>query len=148
MKKLILLTSFLILSWNTFSQTATTQTSTVVKTEIKTDTTQVCIPTPIARQVAKDLIRLDGCKEEIKLLEAKIEKLESISQVKSIMLEMHDEQNKNDAYIIKQLEEQVQQYDNLSTDLKKELKQSRTKSFLWKVGTFLGVITSSYLLIK
>lgn len=98
--------------------------------------------------MAKDLIRLDGCKEEIKLLEAKIDKLESISQVKSIMLEMHDEQDKNNAYIIKQLEEQVQQYDNMSSDLKKELKQSRTKSFLWKVGTFLGVITSSYLLIK
>ena len=104
MKKLILLTSFLILSWNTFSQTATTQTSTVVKTEIKTDTTQVCLPTPIARQVAKDLIRLDGCKEEIKLLESKIDKMQDVSKIKDIMLEMHEEKDTNNEYIIKQLE--------------------------------------------
>ena len=144
MKKLILLTSFLILSWNTFSQTATTQPLTVVKT----DTTQVCLPTPIARQVAKDLLRLDGCKEEIKLLESKIDKMQDVSKIKDIMLEMHEEKDTNNEYIIKQLELQVGQYDKLSDDLRKELKQQRVKSFLWKVGTFVGILTSSYLLIK
>jgi hypothetical protein len=98
--------------------------------------------------VAKDLIRLDGCKEEIKLLESKIDKLQDISKVKDVMLEMHEEKDTNNQYIIKQLELQVQQYDKLSDDLHKELKQQRTKSFLWKVGTFVGIITTSYLLIK
>jgi TolA-binding protein len=144
MKKLILLTSFLILSWNTFSQTATTQPLTIVKT----DTTQVCIPTPVARQVAKDLLRYDGCIEEIKLLESKIGKLEDISKVKTIMLEMHEDKDKNSQFIIGQLELQVQQYDKLSSDLKKELKQQRTKSFLWKLGTYLGIGATSYLLLK
>ena len=144
MKKLILLTSFLILSWNTFSQTATTQPLTVVKT----DTTQVCLPTPIARQVAKDLIRLDGCKEEVKLLETKIDRLNDVSLIKDAMMEMHEEKDTNNQYIIKQLELQVGQYDKLSDDLRKELKQQRVKSFLWKVGTFVGILTSSYLLIK
>ena len=144
MKKLILLTSFLILSWNTFSQTATTQPLTVVKT----DTTQVCLPTPIARQVAKDLIRLDGCKEEVKLLETKIDRLNDVSLIKDAMMEMHEEKDTNNQYIIKQLELQVGQYDKLSNDLRKELKQQRVKSFLWKVGTFAGILTSSYLLIK
>jgi len=144
MKKLILLTSFLILSWNTFSQTATTQTLTVVKT----DTTQVCLPTPIARQVAKDLLRLDGCKEEVKLLETKIDRLNDVSLIKDAMMEMHEEKDTNNQYIIKQLELQVGQYDKLSDDLRKELKQQRVKSFLWKVGTFVGILTSSYLLIK
>jgi TolA-binding protein len=144
MKKLILLTSFLILSWNTFSQTATTQTLTIVKT----DTTEVCIPTPIARQVAKDLLRYDGCIEEIKLLESKIDKMQDISKVKDIMLEMHEDKDKNSQFIIGQLESQVQQYDKLSSDLKKELKQQRTKSFLWKVGTGIGIIASSFLLLQ
>jgi len=98
--------------------------------------------------VAKDLIRLDGCKEEIKLLESKIDKMQDVSKIKDIMLEMHEEKDTNNEYIIKQLELQVGQYDKLSDDLRKELKQQRTKSFLWKVGTFLGVVTSSYLLIK
>jgi uncharacterized protein YbaP (TraB family) len=91
---------------------------------------------------------LDGCKEEIKLLESKIDKMQDISKVKDVMLEMYEEKDTNNQYIIGQLELQVGQYDKLSSDLKKELKQQRTKSFLWKVGTFLGVVTSSYLLIK
>jgi uncharacterized protein YbaP (TraB family) len=91
---------------------------------------------------------LDGCKEEIKLLESKIDKMQDISKVKDVMLEMYEDKDKNSQYIIGQLELQVGQYDKLSSDLKKELKQQRTKSFLWKVGTFLGVVTSSYLLIK
>jgi len=144
MKKVILLISFLTLSWNTFSQTDTTKPS----QETKTDSTQVCLPTPIARQVAKDLIRLDGCKEEVKLLESKIDKLQDISKVKDIMLEMHEEKDKNNQYVINQLELQVKQYEKLSKDLTKELKGQKTKSFLWKLGTFVGVITTSYLLIK
>jgi len=144
MKKVILLISFLTLSWNTFSQTDTTKPS----QETKTDSTQVCLPTPIARQVAKDLIRLDGCKEEVKLLESKIDKLQDISKVKDIMLEMHEDKDKNNQYVINQLELQVKQYEKLSYDLKKELKGQKVKSFLWKLGTFVGVITTSYLLIK
>jgi TolA-binding protein len=144
MKKLILLTSFLILSWNTFSQTATTQPLTIVKT----DTTQVCIPTPVARQVAKDLIRLDGCREEIKLLESKIDKMQDITKVKDIMLQMYEEKDKNNQFIINQFELQTQQYEKLSDDLRKELKQQRTKSFLWKLGTYLGIGATSYLLLK
>jgi hypothetical protein len=143
MKKLILLTSFLILSWNTFSQTATTLPLT-----IKSDTTKVCLPTPIARQVAKDLLRLDGCKEEVKLLESKIQRLEDISKVKTVMLEMHEDKDKNSQFIIGQLELQVQQYDKLSDDLRKELKLQRAKSFLWKLGTGIGIIASSFLLLQ
>ena len=144
MKKVILLISFLTLSWNTFSQTDTTKLS----KETKTDSTQVCLPTPIARQVAKDLIRLDGCNEEVKLLESKIDKLQDISKVKDIMLGMHEDKDKNNQYVINQLELQVKQYEKLSYDLKKELKGQKVKSFLWKLGTFVGVITTSYLLIK
>jgi hypothetical protein len=94
------------------------------------------------------LIRLDGCKEEVKLLESKIDKLQDISNVKDVMLGMHEEKDKNNQYVINQLELQVKQYEKLSYDLKKELKGQKVKSFLWKVGTFVGVITTSYLLIK
>jgi transposase len=143
MKRLILLISFLILSWNTFSQTATTQPLPVSSS----DTTQVCLPAPIAREVAKDLLRYDGCKEEIKLLLSKIDKIQDISKVKDAMIAMHEDKDKNNAFIIQQLEEQVNTAKKMSDDLHKELKGQRSKSFLWKAGTFLGVIASSYLLI-
>lgn len=144
MKKLILLISFLTLSWNTFSQTATTQPS----KETKTDSTQVCLPTPIARQVAKDLIRLDGCKEEIKLLEAKINKFEDLTKVKDAIITLQEEKDKNNQKTISLLEKQVLEYDDLSNNLRKELKGQKVNSFLWKLGTVVGVLTTSYLLVK
>jgi hypothetical protein len=50
--------------------------------------------------------------------------------------------------IIHQQELQIGQYEHLTDDLQSEIKGQRMKTFLWKVGTFLGVITSGYLLIK
>lgn len=144
MKKLILLISFLTLSWNTFSQTDTTQPS----KETKTGSTEICLPTPIARQVAKDLIRLDGCNEEIKLLEAKVVSLQDMTKVKDAILQLQEDKDKNNQTTIKLLEKQINEYDNLSEDLGKELKGQKVKSFFWKVGTFVGIITTSYLLIK
>jgi len=91
---------------------------------------------------------LDGCKEEVKLLESKIQRLEDISKVKTVMLEMHEDKDKNSQFIIGQLELQVQQYDKLSDDLRKELKSQRAKSFLWKLGTGIGIIASSLLLLQ
>jgi TolA-binding protein len=144
MKKLILLISFLTLSWNTFSQTATTQPS----KGTKTDSTQVCLPTPIARQVAKDLIRLDGCKEEIKLLESKVTKLEDVNKVKDAVITLQEEKDKNNQKTISLLEKQVLEYDDLSNNLRKELKGQKVNSFLWKLGTVVGILTTSYLLVK
>jgi hypothetical protein len=143
MKKLILLISFLTLSWNTFSQTDTTKTSTQSK-----DTTQVCLPTPVARQVAKDLLRYDGCVEEIKLLYSKIDKLEDVSKVKTAMIELYEEKDTNTQFMIQQKDLQIGQYEKLTDDLTKEVKSKRRSSLFWKVTTGLGIFSSVYLLLK
>jgi len=143
MKRLILLISFLTLSWNTFSQTDTTKTSTQSK-----DTTQVCLPTPVARQVAKDLLRYDGCVEEIKLLYSKIDKLEDVSKVKTAMIELYEEKDTNNQYIIQQKDLQIQQYEKLTDDLTKEVKSKRRSTLFWKVTTGLGIFSSAYLLLR
>jgi hypothetical protein len=91
---------------------------------------------------------LDGCKEEVKLLESKIDKLQDVSKVKDIMLGMYEEKDKNNDYMIKQFELQIDQYKNMTKDLQKELKGQKFKSFLWRAGTFLGVISTSYLLLR
>ena len=143
MKKLILLISFLTLSWNTFSQTDTTKTSTQSK-----DTTQVCLPAPVARQVAKDLLRYDGCVEEIKLLYSKIDKLEDVSRVKTAMLELYEEKDTNTQFMIQQKDLQIQQYEKLTDDLTKEVKSKRRSTLFWKVTTGLGIFSSVYLLLK
>ena len=143
MKRLILLISFLTLSWNTFSQTDTTKTSTQSK-----DTTQVCLPAPVARQVAKDLLRYDGCVEEIKLLYSKIDKLEDVSKVKTAMIELYEEKDTNTQFIIQQKDLQINQYEKLTDDLTKEVKSKRRSTLFWKVTTGLGIFSSAYLLLR
>lgn len=114
----------------------------------QTDTTKVCIPSKIARLAAKDLVRYDGCKEELTLTQEKVIKLEQIQVQKDTIISLLKDKDKNNQYIIQQKNLQIDQYEKLTDDLHKELKQQRTKSFLWKLGTFIGVITTSYLLIK
>jgi hypothetical protein len=143
MKRLILLISFLTLSWSTFSQTDTTKTSTQSK-----DTTQVCLPAPVARQVAKDLLRYDGCVEEIKLLYSKIDKLEDVSKVKTAMIELYEEKDTNTQFMIQQKDLQIQQYEKLTDDLTKEVRSKRRSTLFWKVTTGLGIFSSVYLLLR
>lgn len=111
------------------------------------DTTKVCIPTKTARLVAQDLIRYDGCKQEVKLLEEKIVKLDERDEQKDTIIDLLNTKDENNQYIIHQQELQIGQYEHLTDDLHKELKGQKVKSFLWKAGTFVGILTSSYLLI-
>ena len=133
MKKLIVLVSFLMLSLSSFSQV---------------DTTKVFIPTKIARLIVQDLIRYDGCKQELNLTQEKVFKLEGREIQKDTIIKLLQEKDENNKYIIRQHELQIGQYEHLTDDLQKELRRSRTKTFLYKVGTFLGIATSGYLFMK
>lgn len=112
------------------------------------DTTKVLLPTKIARQVAKDLIRYDGCKQELKLTQEKIIKLQEREVQKDTIIKLLNDKDENNKYIIHQNELQIGQYEHMTDDLQKELKASRTKTFLYKVGTFLGLATSLFLFVK
>ena len=108
------------------------------------DTTKVLLPTKIARQVAQDLIRYDGCKLELKLTQEKIIKLQEREVQKDTIIKLLNDKDENNKYIIHQNELQIGQYEHLTDDLQKELRRSRTKTFLYKVGTFLGLASTLY----
>lgn len=114
----------------------------------QTDTTKTTLSNNILRLVAKDLVRYDGCKQEVSLLQDKIVKMDERAEQKDVIIDLLNEKDENNNYIIRQLELQVGQYEHLTDDLQKELKGQKIKSFLWKAGTFLGVITTSFLLLK
>ena len=122
-----------MLSLNSFSQT---------------DTTKVCIPTKVARLAAKDLVRYDGCKEELKLTQLKVLKLEEREVQKDTIIKLLTDKDKNNQYIIGQKDIQIGEYKGMTDDLKKELKGQRSKTFWYKVGTFLGMATSLFLFVK
>ena len=112
------------------------------------DTTKVSIPTKTARLIVQDLIRYDGCKQELKLTQEKVFKLEGRESQKDTIVKLLQDKDDNNKYIIRQHELQIGQYEHMTHDLQTELRGQRAKIFLWKVGTFLGIITSSYLFIK
>jgi hypothetical protein len=122
-----------MLSLNSFSQT---------------DTTKVCIPTKVARQAAKDLVRYDGCKEELKLTLLKVEKLQEKEAQKDTIIKLLTEKDSTNQFIIQQKDLQIGQYEHLTDDLTKEIKQKRRSTFLWKVATGAATLLSIFIILR
>ena len=114
----------------------------------QTDTTKVTLPTKVVRLAAKDLVRYDGCKEELKLTQLKVTKLEEREAQKDTIINLLTDKDKNNQYIIGQKDVQIGEYKGMTDDLMKELKSQRNKTFLYKVGTFIGIATSLFLFVK
>jgi hypothetical protein len=114
----------------------------------QTDTTKVIIPTKVARQVAKDLVRYDGCKEELKLTLLKVEKLQEKEAQKDTIIKLLNEKDSTNQFIIQQKDLQIGQYEHLTDDLTKEIKQKRRSTLLWKVVAGATTFLSVFLIIK
>ena len=98
--------------------------------------------------VIKDLVKFDGLKLELvqtnDLLKLTNDKL---ILKDSVITNLNGKVVNLQTIIIKK-DEQFSLEREKSLQLQKELKGQRTKTFLWKVGTFAGILTTSYLLIK
>jgi len=134
---------FLTVSLSCFSQTNTNNQS---QTQVN-DTTKVKLKPSTARLVIKDIVRGEGCADELKLTQEKVIKLESRETQKETIISLLDSKDKNNQFIISQQGLQIDEFRNMTNDLKKEIKQAKVKTFLYKVGTFVGILTTSYLLI-
>jgi phosphotransferase system IIB component len=111
------------------------------------DTTKVVLPTKTARLIYQDLLRFDGCKEELSLTQLKLTKVEAREIQKDTIISLLEKKDKNNQFIIGQKDEQLKISEELTNSLHKELKGQRTKTFLWKVGTYAGIIASTYFII-
>ena len=131
------------MSLSCFSQTNTNNQS---QTQVN-DTTKVKLKPSTARLVIKDIVRGEGCESELKLTQEKVIKLESKESQKDIIISLLESKDKNNEYIINQQGLQIGQYEHMTDDLQKEIKQLRVKTFLYKVGTLVGILSTSYLLL-
>jgi hypothetical protein len=127
-----------MLSLNSYSQTDIT----------KQDTTKVILPTRIARLAFQDLLRYDGAKLEIV-------ELNKVIGLKDQQITLYKEKDTLKTQKIGNLEliisNKDQQFDlerEKSESLLKELKAQRMKTFFYKVGSFVAVITTSLYLLK
>jgi hypothetical protein len=138
MKKLILLTIITLVTLKSFSQTVT-------KTNVDT---LVALKVPVAKLVIKDLIKGDGAQIEIvelnKVITLKDEQIGLFKQKDSLK----DQKIGNLELIISKKDEQFGLERQKSESLLKELKAQRTKTFLYKIGSFVGVIATSVLLLQ
>ena len=121
-----------------FSQTVTvTNVDTIVPVKV-----------PIAKLVIKDLIKGDGAVVEIKELNKVIglkdEQLTLFKQKDTLK----DQKISNLELIITKKDQQFDLERAKSESLLKELKGQRRKTFLYKIGSFVGVIATSALLLK
>jgi hypothetical protein len=131
---------------SSFSQTDTTkpQTNTPV---VQSDTTKIRLKVPVAKLAIKDILKGDGCEVELKLTQEKVIKLETREKEKDSHIILLEEKDKNNNFMLGKKDEQLKVSEDLTNSLHKELKGQRNKTFLWKVGTYAGIVASTYLLI-
>jgi hypothetical protein len=138
MKKLILLTILTLVTLRSFSQTVT-------KTNVDT---VVALKVPVAKLVIKDLMKGDGAIAEVvelnKVVSLKDEQIGLYKQKDSLK----EQKIGNLELIITKKDEQFGLERQKSESLFKELKGQRRKTFLYKVGTFAGIIMTSLYLLK
>lgn len=121
-----------------FSQTVTvTNIDTIVPLKV-----------PVAKLVIKDLIAGDGAKVEI----SDLNKVITLKDQQIVLFKEKDslktKQIGNLELIIQKQNDQFALERQKSESLLKELKGQRRKTFLYKVGTFVGIVATSALLLK
>jgi hypothetical protein len=126
---------------SSFSQTDTT------KPTNSSDTTKVRLKVPVAKLAIKDILKGDGCEIELRLTQEKLIKTEEREKEKDSHIILLEEKDKNNNFMLGKKDEQLKVSEELTNSLHKELKGQRTKTFLWKVGTYVGILASTYLII-
>ena len=130
-----------MLSLSSYSQTDTTKV-------IVLDTTKVILPTKVARLAFQDLLRYDGAKLEIvelnNVIVLKDQQINLFKQKDTLK----DQKISNLEVIINKKDEQFGLERQKSESLLKELRGQRRKTFLYKVGSFAGIIMTSLYLLK
>jgi hypothetical protein len=101
----------------------------------------------VAKLAIKDSIKGDGCEVELKLTQEKLIKTEEREKEKDSHINLLEEKDKNNNFMLGKKDEQLKVSEELTNRLHKELKGQRTKTFFWKVGTYAGIIASTYFIL-
>ena len=122
-----------------FSQTVTNQT--------QTDTI-VALKIPTAKLIIKDLIKGDGALIELEETKKVLTLTNQKLVLKDEIIFTLNSKITNLDYIITQKDEQFKLEREKSESLLKELKLEKRKTFLYKVGTIVGVVAVGVLLVN
>ena len=109
---------------------------------------KVVIDVEIAKKIANDLVSGDVCKAKLKLTENNIYLLEKKVSVKDSVINVLGKQKSNLDLVIAYKDDVILKQEEISNSYKKELRKSKTTTFIYKVFAYIGIASTGYLLIK
>ena len=126
---------------NAISQTGTQKSDTKVSN-------LVCIDTLKARKIANDLVSGDFCRAEIKLVRKNFELTKKEVILKDSIINTLGKQKEQLNLIITKKDEMFTKQEEISNTYKKELSKQKATTFLYKVLSLLGAVSTALLIIK
>jgi hypothetical protein len=126
------------MTFTSFSQT---------DTKIKQDSI-VPLKVPIAKLVIKDILKGDGAIQQLEETEKVLSLTNEKLVLKDNVIKTLNSKVTNLEYIINQKDEQFGLERQKSESLSKEVKRARRSAFFYKIGSFVGIITTTLFLLK
>lgn len=112
------------------------------------DSTKIQLTRPIAEIVAKGLVRYDGLSLEVGEIRKELNLLNSKILLKDeVILNLNSKVTNLESIIVKK-DEQFSLERKKSEELIKELKGEKRKTFLYKIGTYIGIGATILLITK
>jgi hypothetical protein len=96
----------------------------------------------------KDLILFDGCKEELKLTQLKVTKLEERESQKDTSISILKQKDENNSMMLLQKDEQLKISKELSQKLQKEVKLNKIEKKFYKISSIIGLVITTYFILK
>jgi hypothetical protein len=100
----------------------------------------------VAKQIAKDLIRLDGCVEELKLTQEKLILTQQRESIKDSTIVLLNDKDSTNQTIIRKKDDQIIVLQEEVKSLKKDVRRSKFENIIYKVGTIVGALTITFLI--
>jgi len=142
--KLISLSLMMLVCGRSISQTVTQKKSYPPQTHEN----KVVIDTTVARLIANDLVSGDVCKAEIKLVRSNLALTKKEVVLKDSIINTLGKQKDDLNLIISKKDEMFTKQEEISNTFKKELSKQKGTTFLYKMLSMLGVVSTFLLIIK
>jgi hypothetical protein len=108
----------------------------------------VVIDTTIAILIAKDLVSGDVCKAEIKLVRSNLALTKKEVVFKDSIINTLGTQKEKLNLIISKKDEMFSKQEEISNTYKKALSKQKTTTFLYKLLSLLGIVSTTLLIVK
>ena len=134
-KNLALLILLVALSSKSFSQTAI-------------DSSKIVLTKPVAKLVVKDLVSFDQVRLELSATNNLLTETNNKLNTQTILIGNLESQLKNYDKIFAELNSKYDVQQKLSDDLNKALKRQKAMTTIYKIGTTVGLVATTLLLIQ